>query len=99
MTMGLEAADRKELEALIKAAGKDPKVPIGLARKMMPRQGDIEEFAYGLISGMVVGNFMASFDSKNGRLPDRDETAEILSMMMNRMPLLRKSIMKQLDMR
>ena len=97
--MGLEGADRKELETLIKAAGKDPKVPIGLARKMIPHQGDIEEFAYGLISGMVVGSFMASFEKRNGRQPDRDETAEILSIMMNRMPLLRKSIMKQLDMR
>jgi hypothetical protein len=97
--MGLEGTDRKELETLIKAAGKDARVPIGLARKMIPHQGDVEEFAYGLISGMVVGSFMASFEKRNGRQPDRDETAEILSIMMNRMPLLRKSIMKQLDMR
>jgi hypothetical protein len=97
--MGLEGADRKELETLIKAAGKDTRVPIGLARKMIPHQGDVEDFAYGLISGMVVGSFMSSFEKRNGRQPDRDETAEILSIMMNRMPLLRKSIMKQLDMR
>lgn len=97
--MGLEAGDRKELESLIKAASQDPKVPIGLARKMMPTQGNIEDFAYGLASGMVMGNFVAQFQSRNGRQPDRDETADILSIMMVKMPRLRMSIMKHLDLR
>jgi len=97
--MGLSDDDRKELEALVKAAARDPQVPTGLARKMVPLQGDIEEFAYGLISGMVIGSFMSSFERRNGRQPDRDEVGEILSTMMNRMPLLRRSIMKHLDMR
>lgn len=97
--MGLAAGDRRELESLIKAAANDPKVPIGLARRMVPTQGNIEDFAYGLISGMVMGNFIAQFQSKNGRQPDRDETADILSIMMARMPRLRMSIMKELDMR
>ncbi len=97
--MGLQAGDRKELESLIKAAAQDPGVPIGLARKMVPTQGDIEEFAYGLVSGMVMGNFIAGFQNRNGRQPDRDETADILSIMMSKMPRLRMSIMKQLDLR
>ena len=97
--MGLTSADRKELESLIKAAAQDPKIPVGLARKMMPSQGDIEDFAYGLVSGMVMGNFMAQFQNKNGRQPDRDETADILAIMMAKMPRLRMSIMKQLDLR
>jgi hypothetical protein len=97
--MGLSGADRKELELLLKAAARDPSVPVGLAGKMMPQQGDIEDFAYGLISGMVVGNFMASFERRNGRQPDRDENAEILATVMNRMPLLRKAIMKQFELR
>lgn len=97
--MGLSDGDRKELESLIKAAANDPKVPIGLARKMMPTQGDIEDFAYGLVSGMVMGNFIAQFQNRNGRQPDRDETADILSIMMIRMPRLRMSIMKALDLR
>ncbi|HEX7032188.1 MAG TPA: hypothetical protein VF172_04240 [Nitrososphaera sp.] len=97
--MGLEAGDRKELESLIKAAAQDPTVPIGLARRMMPTQGNIEDFAYGLVSGMVMGNFIAQFQVRNGRQPDRDETADILSIMMARMPRLRKSIMKQFDLR
>jgi hypothetical protein len=97
--MGLADADRRELESLIKAAAHDPKVPIGLARKMVPTQGNIEDFAYGLVSGMVIGNFIAQFQSRNDRQPDRDETADILSIMMVRMPRLRMSIMKELDLR
>lgn len=97
--MGLAGIERKELESLIKAAAKDPTVPIGLARRMLPRQGDIEEFAYGLISGMVLGNFLSSFEGRNGRQPDRDESADIMAVMMARMPLLRRTIIKQLELR
>jgi hypothetical protein len=97
--MGLEVGERKELELLIKAAAHDARVPIGLARKMVPTQGNIEDFAYGLVSGMVMGNFIAQFQSRNGRQLDRDETANILSIMMSRMPRLRMSIMKELDLR
>lgn len=97
--MGLEAGDRRELESLIKVAAQDPRVPIGLARKMVPSQGNIEDFAYGLVSGMVMGNFIAQFQSRNGRQPDRDETADVLSIMMTKMPRLRMSIMKQLELR
>ena len=99
MRMGLAGAERKELESLVKEAAKDPLVAIGLARKMVPQRGDIEEFAYGLVSGMVIGSFMSSFEGRNGRPLDRDENAEIMTIMMSRMPLLRKAIMKQLDMR
>lgn len=93
--MGLALADRKEIEALLKAAAKDPKVATTLAGKMVPGQGDAEEFAYGLLAGMVIGSFMASFEARNGRQPDRDEAADILSIVMSRMPALRKAIMKQ----
>ena len=97
--MGLTIADRKELESLIKAAARDPKVPIGLARRMVPTQGNIEDFAYGLSSGMVLGNFFALFQSKNGRELDRDEIADLFAILMARMPRLRMSIKKHLDMR
>jgi hypothetical protein len=97
--IGLELADRKELEKLLKVAANDPKVATTLAGKMVPSQGDVKEFAYGLLVGMVIGNFMAAFEIKNGRQPDRDETADTLSIMMARMPTLRKSIMKQLEIR
>ena len=97
--MGLTGADRRDLEALIKAAAKDPRVSVDLARKMVPGQGDIEDFAYGLVSGMVLGNFMALFESRNGRQADRDETADVLATVSAKMPLLRKSIMKHLELR
>src|ERR671939_85062 len=97
--MGLSDGDRKELESIIKAAVHDPKVPVGLARKMIPSQGNIEEFAYGLVSGMVIGNFMALFQARNGRQPDRDEIADLFSIIMVKMPRLRMAIMKELDMR
>jgi hypothetical protein len=97
--MGLSDGDRKELESIIKAAVRDPKVPVGLARKMIPSQGNIEEFAYGLVSGMVIGNFMALFQARNGRQPDRDEIADLFSIIMVNMPRLRMAIMKELDMR
>jgi hypothetical protein len=96
--MGLSTDDRKELESLIRAATQDPKVPVGLARKMMPTQGNIEDFAYGLSSGMVIGNFTALFQSQYGRELDRDEIVDLFSIMMRRMPRLRASIMKHLDM-
>src|SRR5919198_699953 len=97
--MGLTVSDRKELEALIKAAAHDPKMPIELARKMLPNQGDIEDFAYGLLSGMVIGNFIAQFQNRNARQPDKDETVDILSIMMSKMARLRMSIMDEFDMR
>jgi hypothetical protein len=97
--MGLTDCDRKELESLIKAAARDPTMPIELARKMMPNQGDIEDFAYGLVSGMVIGNFIAQFQNRNGRQPDKDESIDILSIMMSKMASLRMSIMEEFDMR
>jgi hypothetical protein len=97
--MGLTDSDRKELESLIKATAHDPQVPIGLARKMIPNQGNIEDFAYGLLSGMVMGNFIAQFQNTNKRQPDKDELIDILSIMMSGMPRLRMSIMEEFEMR
>lgn len=97
--MGLTDSDRKELESLIKAAARDPKMPIGLARRMVPNQGNIEDFAYGLLSGMVMGNFIAQFQNRNARQPDKDEIIDILSIMMSEMPRLRISIMEEFDIR
>ena len=97
--MGLSGADKKELDSLIRAASLDPKIPVGLARRLVPGQGDIEEFAYGLSSGMVIGNFAASFRARNGRELDRDEIADLFSVVMSKMPKLRGAIRKHLDLR
>jgi hypothetical protein len=94
--MGLTSADRRELESLIRAAAQDPKISVGLARKMMPSQGNIEDFAYGLVSGMVIGNFTLLFQNRNGRELDKDEIADLFSVLMTRMPRLRMSIVKHL---
>jgi hypothetical protein len=97
--MGLTDQDRKHLESLIKAATRDPKMPIGLARKMVQNQGDIEDFTYGLICGMVIGSFITQFQTKNGRQPDKDETVDVLSIMMSKLGHVRMSIMEKFDMR
>jgi hypothetical protein len=94
--LGLAAEDRKDLEWLIKASLKEAKTPISLARKMMPRQGNIEDFAYGLITGMIIGNFTEQFKNKNRREPDTDEIVEIFSIMRRNMPAVRKSIINEL---
>ena len=88
--------ERKELESLIKAAIKNVNIPIDLARRMMPTQGNIEEFAYGLISGMIIGNFVERFSDKNGRQPDRVEMADLFLIMISKMPHIRKAIMNEL---
>jgi hypothetical protein len=95
--MGLTSADRKELESLIKAGAQDPKVPVGLARRLVPSQGDIEDFAYGLSSGMILGNFAAAFRNRNGRDFDRDEIADLFTILATRMPKLRLAIKRHLD--
>ena len=95
--MVLSIHDRKELESLIKAATNDSKTLAALARKMIPRQGNVEEFAYGLICGLVLGNFIERFTKINERQPDRDEMADLFLIMMRRMPAVRKAIMGEFE--
>jgi hypothetical protein len=95
--MGLSIQDRKELDLLIRAAVKDPKTPLHLARKMVPWQGNVEEFAYGLMCGMILGSFLERFIEKNDREPDRDELTDLFSITMRNMPNLRKAIMNELE--
>lgn len=96
MKLVLTNAERKELESLIKAAIKNAKVPIDLARRMMPTQSNVEEFAYGLISGMIIGNFVERFSDKNGRQPDSVEMADLFLIMMSKMPYIRRAIINEL---
>jgi hypothetical protein len=96
--MGLTQGDRKELESLIRAILCDLRAPLSLARRMIPRQGSIDDFAYGLISGMIIGNFVILFQNKNERQPDKDEIADLFSIMMAKMPRIRRAIRNELDM-
>jgi hypothetical protein len=93
----LSIHDRKELESIIKAATNDSKTLADLARKMIPRQGNVEEFAYGLICGLVLGNFIERFTKINERQPDRDEMADLFLIMMRRRPAVRKAIMGEFE--
>jgi|SRR5579884_1151741 hypothetical protein len=95
--MGLTNQDRKQLDLLIKATTRGISIPLDLACRMVPGQGSIEDFSYGLVSGMIIGNFLAMFASKNGREMDKDEMADLFSTIMARMPEIRKAIMKELE--
>jgi hypothetical protein len=94
--LGLTSAERKKLEALIKAAINDAKTCTDLARRIIPRQGDIQDFAYGLICGMLMGNFMELFSNNNGRQPDKDEMTDLFLIMMTHMPSIRNAVINEL---
>jgi hypothetical protein len=89
--------DRKELESSIKSAIREIKVWTNLARKLIPSQGNVEEFAYGLICGMVIGAFTERFVAKNGRQPDRDEIADLFLIIRSQMPAVRRAVLNELE--
>ena len=95
--MTLSIHDRKQLEGLVKEAIKDAKSSTFLAQKMIPSQGDSRDFAYGLICGIVIGNFIERFTKDNGRQPDKDETVDLFLIMMTKMPSIRRAVMNVLE--
>ncbi|MFL6324336.1 MAG: hypothetical protein ACJ72C_06165 [Nitrososphaeraceae archaeon] len=95
--MILAVRDRKELESSVKSAIREIKVWKDLARKLIPSQGNIEEFAYGLICGMVIGAFRERFVAKNGRQPDRDEMADLFLILRSQMPAVRRAVLNELE--
>ena len=95
--MILTTHDRKELESSVKSAIREIKVWTDLARKLIPSQGNVEEFAYGLICGMVIGAFTERFVAKNGRQPDRDEIADLFLIIRSQMPAVRRAVLNELE--
>jgi hypothetical protein len=93
----LAVRDRKELESNVKSAIREIKVWKDLARKIIPSQGNVEEFAYGLICGMVIGAFRERFVAKNGRQPDRDEMADLFLIIRSQMPAVRRAVLHELE--
>jgi hypothetical protein len=93
----LATHDRKELESSVKSAIREIKVWTDLARKLIPSQGNVEEFAYGLICGMVIGAFTERFVGKNGRQPDRDEMADLFLIIRSQMPAVRRAVLNELE--
>ena len=95
--MILTTHDRKELESSVKSAIREIKVWTDLARKLIPSQGNVEEFAYGLICGMVIGAFTERFVGKNSRQPDRDEMADLFLIIRSQMPAVRRAVLNELE--
>jgi hypothetical protein len=93
----LAVRDRKELESSVKSAIKEIKIWKGLALKLIPSQGNVEEFAYGLICGMVIGAFRERFVAKNGRQPDRVEMADLFLIIRSQMPAVRRAVLNELE--
>ena len=95
MILGVQ--DRKELEYNVKSTIRQIKVWTDLARRLIPSQGDVGEFAYGLVCGMIIGGFTERFVAKNGRQPDRDEMADLFLVIRNQMPAVRRAVLRELE--
>jgi hypothetical protein len=95
LILGVE--ERKELESSVKFAIRQIKLWTNVARKLIPSQGNLAEFEYGLVCGMVIGSFTERFIAKNGRQPDRDELADLFLVIRNQMPAVRKAVMNELE--
>ena len=95
--MILAVRDRKELESSVRSVIREIKIWTDLARSVIPSQGDVEEFAYGFICGMVIGAFTERFVVKNGRQPDRDEMADLFLIIRNQMPAVRRAVLNEFE--
>lgn len=95
MILGLQ--DRKELESNVKSTIRQIKLWTDLARRLIPSQGDVGEFTYGLVCGMIIGGFTERFVAKNGRQPDRDEMADLFLVIRNQMPAVRRAVLRELE--
>jgi hypothetical protein len=89
--------DKKALESSVKSAIRQIKLWTDFARNVIPRQGNTDEFAYGLISGIVIGAFTERFVAKNGRQPDMDEMADLFLFIRTHMPAVRRAILSNLE--
>jgi len=69
---------------------------INFSKSLIPSQGNIEDFAYGLIVGIIIGNFLEKFFQKHDRNPDNDEIIDIYYTMSLRSAKIRKSILEKL---
>src|SRR5918911_2570688 len=97
--MILSVQDKKELESDIKSTIRQMKLWTHLARRLIPSQGDVAEFTYGLVCGMIIGGFTERFVVKNGRQPDRDEMADLFLVIRNQMPAVRRAVLRELEAR
>src|ERR671932_1183987 len=83
------------LESNVKSTIRQIKLWTDLARRLIPSQGNVEEFTYGLVCGMIIGGFTERFVAKNGRQPDRDEMADLFLVIRNQMPAVRRAVLRE----
>jgi hypothetical protein len=81
----------------VKSVIREIRVWTELARKVIPSQGNVEEFSYGFICGTVIGSFIERFVAKNGRQPDRDEIADLFLIIRNQMPAVRRAVLNEFE--
>jgi len=69
---------------------------ITFSKDLLPSQGKIEDFSYGLVVGIIIGSYSEKFVQKHGRNPDNDELIDIYFTMSLRSAKIRKSILDKL---
>jgi len=94
MVLGLDLADKKTLESLMKFNLYDVDNLIIFTKQLLPSQGSQTDFLYGLMLGIILGNFIEKFTKKYGRNPDEDEILDIYFTLSLKSPKIRKLILK-----
>jgi hypothetical protein len=69
---------------------------INFSKTLIPSQGNIEDFSYGLVVGTIIGTYTEKFFQKHDRNPDNDELIDIYYTMSLRSAKIRKSILDKL---
>lgn len=94
--MGLSLTDKKELESLLKFHSLNINQMITFSKNLIPSQGNIEDFAYGFIVGIIIGNYLEKFFQRHSRAPDNDELMDIYFTLSLRSAKIRKGILNEL---
>ena len=94
--LGLSLSDKKELELLLKFHSLNINQIITFSKNLIPSQGNIEDFAYGFIVGIIIGNYLEKFFQRHSRAPDNDELMDIYFTLSLRSAKIRKRILNEL---
>jgi hypothetical protein len=94
--LGLSLSDKKELELLLKFHSLNINQIITFSKNLIPSQGNIEDFAYGFIVGIIIGNYLEKFFQRHSRTPDNDELMDIYFTLSLRSAKIRKGILNEL---
>ncbi len=84
------------MESLLKFHSLNIDKLINFSKNLLPSQGKLEDFSYGLVIGTIIGNFSEKFFQKHGRNPDNDELIDIYFTMSLRSAKIRKSVLNKL---